>query len=127
MEMGLYSHGTGLDPSVTYIPYIAILSTYILHSIVPEPNACVYSHTPSLCSVSFPLPMNSAWKSFITFAVPLFFHLGEAAQSSLSVALLCLYSALLSALHMLCGYLHAVLALCSYGKYWLRQGPVSCF
>lgn len=88
-------------------------------------RVCTHTRLLSTLSLSPYLWIQCGKALFGTVAVPLFFHLSEAAQSSLSVALLCLYSALLSALHMLCGYLHAVLALCSYGKYRLRQGPVS--
>lgn len=86
---------------------------------------CVYSHIPSLFSVSFLLPAYPGWKSCITVAVPLFFLLSETIQSSLSVALLCLCSALLYALLMLCEYLQVVLALFSYSKYQIMQWTVS--
>lgn len=82
----------------------------------------VFTHIPSLCFVSY-LP--SRVQKLYYSAVPLFFLLSEADLSTLSVALFCLYSVLPSTLHMLCEYLHAVLALFSYGKYQIRQGAVS--
>lgn len=55
---------------------------------------CVCTHTFLFPAVSFPLPAFLGWKNFITVALPLFSFLGESAQSSLSVALLCLCSLL---------------------------------
>lgn len=80
---------------------------------------CVYSHTPSPCSISFHAFVE--WKNFIPVSLPLFFLLSEAAQSSLSVALLWLYNALLSALQMLCVPPCCSLSLPCYGKYQLKQ------
>lgn len=65
---------------------------------------CVCTHTFLFPAVSFPLPTFLGWKYFIAVALPLFSFLGESAQSSPSVALLCLCSLL----HMLCEYLQAV-------------------
>lgn len=75
---------TGLNPSVTYIPYVA---SCLFTFVAPEPDVCVYSHIPFPCclfSLTYVLRVEKLFCCWFT----IFFLPGESAQSSLSVALL---------------------------------------
>lgn len=104
LEVGLNSVVTGLDPSVTYIPYVA---SCLFTFVVPEPDVCVYSHIPFSCclfSLTYIPRVEKLYYCCFTIIPSL------VSQSSLACLLHC-----------------SVSAVCSPHALWVPPSHVICF